>query len=154
VQLERAAGTRGARLDGMNAAPERKREDGTEPRPDALAALHGGYYVLTGLWPVFHLRSFEAVTGPKPEGWLVKGTGLLIASIGTALLTASRTRERATSSVLALTAALSLGGVSFRYAAQRRISPVYFLDAALHLGLVTAWAIRVLEHRYERPLQR
>jgi hypothetical protein len=33
------------------------------------------YYIATGLWPVFNLRSFERVTGPKTDGWLVKQAG-------------------------------------------------------------------------------
>lgn len=119
-------------------------------RRDKMAFLHGGYYVVAGLWPVIHLRSFAAVTGPKPEGWLVKATGLLITSIGVALLTASRTRERITSGVLGLTAALSLGGVSLRYAAQRRISPIFYLDAGLHLALAAAWAALLLPRALRR----
>lgn len=49
----------------------------------------GTYYVVTGLWPLIHLTSFEAVTGPKTDDWLVHMVGLLAASIGLALLHAS-----------------------------------------------------------------
>ena len=113
-----------------------------------LASVHGTYYVLAGLWPVIHLRSFAAVTGPKPEGWLVKAMGLLITAIGLTLLTGARTKERATTTMLGSTAALALGGVSLRYAAQRRISPVYFLDAGVHLVLASAWAAVLLIGRW------
>lgn len=37
-----------------------------------LAAVHGGYFLLTGIWPLVHRRSFERVTGPKSDYWLVQ----------------------------------------------------------------------------------
>jgi hypothetical protein len=55
----------------------------------------GLFYVVTGLWPVIHLRSFEAVAGRKRDRWLVQTTGALIAAIGVSLLVAARDRNRA-----------------------------------------------------------
>ena len=110
---------------------------------DSLASLHGAYYVVSGLWPVLHLRSLAAVSGPKPEGGL-KAVGLLLTSIGVTLLTGARTRERNTTAVLGARAALALGGVSSRHAAKGRISPVYSLDSCVHLGLTSAWSAILL----------
>jgi len=45
----------------------------------ALAIGQGLCYPLTGLWPLVSLRSFEKVTGPKADDWLVKTVGALIA---------------------------------------------------------------------------
>src|SRR4051794_41935238 len=53
----------------------------------------GAYYTLTGLWPLVHMASFEAVTGPKTDDWLVRMVGLLAAVIGATLLTAGRHRQ-------------------------------------------------------------
>lgn len=36
-------------------------------RRSRLAAAHGLFHVATGLWPLPHYRSFEAVTGPKTD---------------------------------------------------------------------------------------
>ena len=47
----------------------------------------GAFYLATGLWPILHLRSFEAVTGPKLEGWLIKTAGTLITAIDYTLCT-------------------------------------------------------------------
>src|SRR4051794_41964369 len=55
----------------------------------------GAYYTLTGLWPLVHMASFEAVTGPKTDDWLVRMVGLLAAVIGATLLTAGRHRQGA-----------------------------------------------------------
>ena len=54
----------------------------SEPLASGLCVTQGIFYVATGVWPIVHLRSFEAVTGPKLEGWLVKTVGALIAVVG------------------------------------------------------------------------
>jgi hypothetical protein len=46
------------------------------------ATTQAAYYLMTGLWPLFHRRSFEAVTGPKTDYWLVRTVGVLVAAIG------------------------------------------------------------------------
>ena len=50
-----------------------------------LAGLQAAYYVGTGLWSLVHRRSFERVTGPKREYWLVRTVGALAVAIGAAL---------------------------------------------------------------------
>jgi hypothetical protein len=32
-----------------------------------LPLAHGGFYLLTGVWPLVHMPSFLAVTGPKTD---------------------------------------------------------------------------------------
>jgi hypothetical protein len=109
----------------------------------AVAAVQAAVWVASGLWPVVHLRSFEKVTGPKPEGWLVKAMGLLIASVGATLgLAAARDRVNDETAFLGAVAAGSLAAVDVRYAANRRISPIYLLDALLEAAFVGAWALR------------
>lgn len=53
--------------------------------PRAVAAAHAAYYVCTGLWSILHRRSFEAVSGPKREYWLVRTVGALATAVGAAL---------------------------------------------------------------------
>ena len=50
--------------------------------------LQGGYYLITGLWPLIHIPSFLWLTGPKTDLWLVKTVGLLAAVIGMVILAA------------------------------------------------------------------
>jgi len=107
----------------------------------AAATAQGGYFVVTGLWPLVHMPSFEAVTGRKREGWLVKTVGGVVAVIGGVLLDAARKRRvDRTAATLAIGSAAVLAGVDVVYVAKRRISPVYLLDAAVELGLVSLWA--------------
>jgi hypothetical protein len=57
-----------------------------------LQILAGGqavYFVLTGVWPIVHVRSFMAVTGHKRDVWLVKTLGVLITVVGAVLAMAA-----------------------------------------------------------------
>jgi hypothetical protein len=36
----------------------------------AIAGTQGTYFLLTGVWPLLHMRSFLTVTGPKTDLWL------------------------------------------------------------------------------------
>ncbi len=108
-----------------------------------LALMHGGYYAATGLWPFLHMRSFEAVTGPKTDHWLVQTVGLLVGTLGAGLL-ASATRGEGPSRDLASTAAATAAGLALLegvFVAQRRIAPVYLLDAAAEIALAVGWGI-------------
>jgi hypothetical protein len=100
--------------------------------------LQGLYYLVTGLWPLIHLASFEAVTGPKTDDWLVKMVGLLAAAIGAALLTAARQSSRGSSEILVLAvgSAGAFAAVDVWYVLQGAIAKVYLADAAVEIGLI------------------
>jgi len=113
------------------------RETSTQAR---LAQVQGVAYLITGIWPILHRRSFEAVTGPKTDYWLVRVVGALVSVIGAVLLLGSRrTRWLPELTLLAVGGALSLAVVDIVGVAVRRISPVYLLDAVGELALVSAW---------------
>jgi hypothetical protein len=103
-----------------------------------LLALQAAYYGVTGLWPVVHLASFEAVTGPKADEWLVHTVGLLAVAIGAALAMAvARDRSRAPDSiVLAAGSALAFAAIDLWYGLSGRIPPIYLADAAVELGFI------------------
>ena len=106
----------------------------------ATALTQGAVYVATGLWPVAHLRSFEAVAGKKRDGWLVQTMGALIAAVGGALLVGA-TERRASRTVktlgIASAAVLALADVIF--VSKRRIPPIYLADALMESALIGAW---------------
>ena len=109
---------------------------------DVIAIAEGLFDLTFGAWPIVHLPSFEVVTGPKVDGWLVKTVGSLLTVVGGVLLAAGANR-RVTPEVraLAMGKGLALAGIDFVYVSRKRIPPVYLLDAALHLGFVGAWAL-------------
>ena len=104
------------------------------------AAVEGWFYVVGGLWPVLNVRSFEWVTGPKVDRWLVKTVGLLLTAIGGVQVAAARRREVPEElAVLGVGVPLALLLVDLTYVSKGRISKVYLLDAVGQLGLIGLW---------------
>jgi hypothetical protein len=117
--------------------------------PPVLAAwLQGIYFLVTGLWPLLHMPSFLAVTGPKVDLWLVKTVGVLIAVVGATLLLGARRRTAGPElTLLAVGSAASLAGVDLVYALAGRIRDVYLLDAVAETGLIVLWGASWLSAR-------
>jgi hypothetical protein len=105
-----------------------------------VAIAQGVGYAVTGLWPLLHMRSFVAVTGPKTDLWLVRTVGVLVKIIGCVIAAAGISR-RLTPELRALAAASSAGlaMVDAIYAVRGRISKVYLLDAIAELPLTWFW---------------
>jgi len=105
-----------------------------------IPVLQGLYFLATGIWPLLSMRTFEAVTGPKVDRWLVKTVGVLVAVIGVSLLADARRPSRG-SQVLGVGSAAALAGVDVVYSLRGRISKIYLLDAVLEALLVTLWVV-------------
>ena len=92
-----------------------------------VAFSQGVYFLATGIWPLLHLESFESMTGPKADKWLVRTVGMLVGVTGAVLLRAA-VRDRVTPEVSALgvASAASLGAVDTLYAI-RGASPASIL---------------------------
>ncbi|GAB3268388.1 hypothetical protein GCM10027449_01670 [Sinomonas notoginsengisoli] len=58
---------------------------------DQLARLQGLFNTANGAWPLLHMRSFEAVFGPKVDTWLVRTVAGLLLGNGYAQLQAAAT---------------------------------------------------------------
>jgi hypothetical protein len=103
-----------------------------------LLAFQSGYYGVTGIWPILHLPSFEAITGPKTDDWLVHMVGLLAVAIGVVLgVATARNRVRSPEVVLlAATSAAAFAAIDLWYGSSGRISPVYLADAGLQICLI------------------
>jgi hypothetical protein len=113
-----------------------------------LAAVQGFYFLVTGVWPLVHMESFLAVTGPKTDLWLVQTVGALIAVVGLTLLVAAGS-GRVTCEVAALGAgaALALGLVDVIFTARDVIPPIYLADAAPEAVFVLWWLAAVVRGR-------
>lgn len=111
----------------------------------AVVGTQGVFYLLTGLWPIVSLATFERVTGPKVDHWLVRTVGLLAMAIGASLLTAALRGEGGRAVwVLAAGAALAFAAIDVVYVSAGRISRVYLLDAAAELGLLALLVVAAL----------
>jgi hypothetical protein len=116
--------------------------------------VQGGYYLATGLWPLFNIESFQAVTGPKTDLWLVRTVGVLVAAVALALLVAAWRPPSPEAAVLAAAAALGLTAIDVVYVFHRVIGPIYLLDAAAEIALVVGWMWVAARRTNERDVGR
>ncbi len=108
----------------------------------ALALGQAVYFAVTGVWPLVSMRTFEAVTGPKTDHWLVRTVGILVTVIGAVLgLAGWRRRVPPETAVLAVGSAAGLAAIDVVYVAKGRISPIYLLDALAEAVLIVAWLV-------------
>jgi hypothetical protein len=128
-----------SREDDVRATLDRSRLGAGGRVGALLPVVQGGYYLLSGLWPLVHMDSFERVTGRKTDRWLVRTVGTLAVAIGSGLLQAGRRGEvpRELDTVARL-ASIGFVSVEIPTAARGRISPIYLLDAVVELGFLAA----------------
>src|SRR4051812_30979278 len=107
-----------------------------------IAIVQAVYFALTGLWPIVHIRSFMAVTGPKRDIWLVKTVGVLVSAIAIPLSTAVIHKSVTIDiMLLAILSALGLTAIDIFYVAKKVIAKIYLLDAAIEVILILMWLI-------------
>lgn len=105
-----------------------------------LLMIQGLYFLFTGLWSLLHLQSFEQVTGPKTDHWLVQTVGVLVGCSGLVFLVAGY-NEHLTAEVmlLAFTNALGLAFIDFYFVICGRISRVYLVDGWIQSLFMIVW---------------
>jgi hypothetical protein len=107
-----------------------------------LALVQGVFYLATGIWPLVDIDSFQAVTGPKHDLWLVRTVGVLVAVIGTVLVLSGRRQNIGAEIILlAIGSALGLAAIDVFYVLNGTISPIYLADAGVELVLAAGWAL-------------
>jgi hypothetical protein len=112
--------------------------------------VQGVYYLLTGVWPLVSIETFQRVSGRKTDHlvtgreadhWLVMTVGVLITAIALTLLVAAwRRRRPAEVAVLAVASAVALTAIDVVYVAREVIPPIYLVDAAAEVVFLIAWA--------------
>ncbi len=117
--------------------------------PKRVALIQGVFYAVFGLWPLVNISTFQALTGPKADLWLVKIVGLLLAVDGLIML-AARLRRRMPLEIALLGAAsaLVLGAADVVYVLEGTICWIYLLDAVAEGSLLAGWIVALREHRY------
>ncbi|NEM98537.1 hypothetical protein [Pontibacter burrus] len=105
-----------------------------------VSIAQGLYWLVTGIWPFLHLKSFVWVTGPKQDYWLLYTVAVLITVIG-AILLAAGVRRRVTAEIkwLGIGGAAGLAGIDVFYALNDVIRDIYLLDAAGEVVLILLW---------------
>jgi hypothetical protein len=102
----------------------------------------GAFFLATGVWPLISMRTFEKMTGPKTDDWLVKTVGVSVGVTGATLMTgALRGHVKPELFVLGAGSAFALGAVDVAYVAKGTISPIYLADAAAESAFVAGWLL-------------
>ena len=109
---------------------------------EALAIIQGIYFFLTGVWPLVDIGSFQKVTGPKTDLWLVKTVGALVAVVGAVLFVAGiSTAVTFEVFLLAIGTASALALVDIIYVRRGTISSIYLWDAAAEITMIGLWLV-------------
>lgn len=100
-------------------------------------SFQGVYYLLTGVWPLLSIDTFELVTGIKYDHWLVKTVGALAMVIGGGILFGLR-HKKPTPETLFLSVAgiIAFFLVDVVFVARGVIDPIYLIDAVVQAGLL------------------
>lgn len=112
-----------------------------------MRRAQGWYYLVGGLWPLLHWRSFTAVAGPKPDRFQTQITAGLFVAIGAALIVDENSLSRDVLSVSAATACISVD----RYF-QQDIRSVFKADTALNIAFLFGAFHRLTRDVKERAL--
>jgi hypothetical protein len=105
-----------------------------------VGRAHGLFNIVTGLWPLAHARSFEAVFGPKTDRWLEYTTAGLLVGIGWAQTRAASGEAWPHIRRIGVATATVLLGIDVVYVAKGRIRRTYLFDAVVEAGWLPAWA--------------
>jgi hypothetical protein len=116
------------------------------------AIVQGAYFLITGLWPILNIDSFQAVSGNKFDLWLVYTVGAVLSAIGSTLLLAGLNR-RLTSEIafLGIATATALAAIDVIFVVRGVISWVYLVDAAAQTGLIAWWTAALRQSMRPAP---
>jgi len=92
-----------------------------------------------GAWPLVHLRSFEAVFGPKADRWLVDTVAGLLVSVGYAQWQAGTEQDWRHARRLGVGTATTLLVVDLVNVTRGRIRATYLVDAAAEAVILAGW---------------
>lgn len=118
----------------------------------SLLIVQSIYTFITGVWPLIHIESFIAATGPKEDIWLVKTVGAMLIPVSFALIAFLWIKaSRIPAILLGGLTAVVFAVIDFHYALADVISNVYMLDGILQLFFIVGWAwiawLELLDHR-------
>lgn len=111
-----------------------------------ILLIQAVYYLPTALWPMIHIRSFEKVTGPKSDRWLVYTVGaLLVCSSLVFLYSGIRSEAVPIESILlSMTNCLVFILIDVIFVLKKRISKIYLLDALAELTILAFMIVALI----------
>jgi len=120
--------------------PTLQRNDEARPALVKLLWVQGLYFLVTGVWPLVDIDSFQIVTGPKTDLWLVRTVGVLIAVIALSLISAALAqRVNREVFILGVGSAIALAAIDIIYVSLEVIAKIYLADAVVEGLIIAAW---------------
>jgi hypothetical protein len=116
-----------------------------------LAWAQGLYFLVTGVWPLVSVRTFQLVTGKKSDHliatppseadhWMLNTISALIIAISIVVLAAAwRRRVSFDVALLGIASAVGLTIIDVVYVARGTILPIYLADAAVEVLIIGVW---------------
>jgi hypothetical protein len=117
----------------------------------ALALGHGAALIATGAWPLLDLRSFERVTGPKHDDWLVRTVAGFAVALGTGLVW--RSDDPRAARPFGIAAATTFITADLVGVASGRLRPVYLLNATVESAFLAGWLLTLSRGRAARAVR-
>ncbi|MFN8622124.1 MAG: hypothetical protein U0869_15440 [Chloroflexota bacterium] len=111
----------------------------------AVALSHGAALIATGAWPLVDLRSFERVTGPKHDDWLVRTVGGLAVAFGAGLVW--RSDDPRAARPFGIAAATTFAAADIIGVASGRLRRVYLLDTLVEGAFLVGWLLTLNRRR-------
>jgi len=107
---------------------------------ERVPLLHALYFGIGGLWSMLGKRSFQAISGPKVDYWLVRTVGGLLTVIGSVIAMADvRGRIMPEIRWVAIGTSAVLTVIDVVYTTRNRIRKIYLLDAVANAVLIGGW---------------
>lgn len=103
----------------------------------SVLRAQAAYYIATGLFPLVDMESFERITGPKRDRWLVRLIGLLACAIGASIATGVRERPAPETKRLSALSAAAFAAIELTYGLRGEISAVYVADAVFEVAVAS-----------------
>ncbi|WP_370615169.1 hypothetical protein [Mumia sp. Pv 4-285] len=116
-------------------------------QPPVMGKAHGAFNMAAGLWPLVHMRGFEAVFGPKVDRWLEYTVAGMLTSVGYAQWKAGTAEDWRHSRRLGISTATTLLAIDLIYVPRGRIRWTYLIDAAEETALIAGWIVAGRNHR-------
>jgi hypothetical protein len=103
-----------------------------------ILILQGIYYLITAIWPIVHIESFEKISGKKRNHWLVYTVALLLFVSSLVFLYSGFKRDviPVETIILSVGNALALTIIDIVFVLRNTIRKIYLLDASAEMLLI------------------
>lgn len=119
--------------------------------PRFIPLIQGIYFLITGVWPLVHLKSFMEVTGPKTDIWLVQTVAVLILSYSVLFFyVAFKKRIAPVYALMGTISTFGLAIIELYYYLQGTLKWVYFIDSIIEMIFFIYWLWYLLYYRRKK----